>query len=276
MKRLVSLLTAIFVVLLSVPFVCAENAVSLNTDAAAPSFQMTLSGGQVITSETFAAGRNLLLVYGRTLCWNTRSFLENIQPVMDQLALSGITVLVGLHDDPSDEEMQEFAETFPGIVCAKVTNNYFESGMWTGLEAVGAGTDSVIFPVVFYRTNEGRIRYYSTGYVYEPLALTSAVMEHSLPSQAEILLPEHLSVIEDGAFRGAGFSSVYCGRQVVSIGACTFADNPSLKWIFLSPGVTGIDETAFSGCSSDMVIFGKAGSYAQTFAEKYGIPFQGI
>ena len=100
MKRLVSLLTAIFVVLLSVPFVCAENAVSLNTDAAAPSFQMTLSGGQVITSETFAAGRNLLLVYGRTPCWNTRSFLENIQPVMDQLALSGITVLVCQHDDP--------------------------------------------------------------------------------------------------------------------------------------------------------------------------------
>ena len=126
---------------------------AFNTDVKAPSFTMTAAGGQVLTSENFGAGKNLLLVYGRVYCGNTQAFLAGIQDQLDYLEANGVAVLVGLHDDPSDELMNDFSEFFGGVLCAKVTNDYYESGMWTGLAAVGAGDGGYItFPVVFLRS----------------------------------------------------------------------------------------------------------------------------
>ena len=278
MKRLgVLIITILFCAFFaSASAATLPSPVEFNADATAPSFSMTAIGGQPLTSSNYGAGKNLLMVYGRIGCWNTRSFLSEIQEGMDDLANNGVTVLVGLHDNPTDEEMTEFANTFPGIVCGKVSNYYSESGMWTGLSAVGAATNSVTFPVVFLRSSEGRIRYYSTGYVYEPLTVVSAAIKMSRGdfdvTNAELILPNDLLVIEENAFRGDKFTSVYCQDNTTTIGAYAFAGNAALEWIYLPPSVNMIDNASFAGCTQ-LIIYGQAGSYAQQYAEENQIEF---
>ncbi len=260
---------------------CASSALpapaEFNTDVAAPPFRMTAVGGQVLTSENYGAGKNMLLVYGRVYCGNTQAFLGALQDWLDELSRSGVTVLVGLHDDPDDDLMTDFSEFFGGVPCAKVSNDYYESGMWTGLAAVGTGLYEVTFPVIFLRDAGGRFRYYSTGYVYNPLSVISAAIAMAggdpFSGSAEILLPDDLTEIEADAFRNGTFTSVYCGEKVSRIGAYAFAGNTALEWIYLPPSATIIDGTAFSGCSESLVIYGEAGTPAQQFAAAKGYAF---
>lgn len=271
------ILVAVSLAVFSVSVANAEtlpDPVAFNTDVEAPSFSIIGIDGNVITSENFGSGRYILLVYGRITCYNTRSFLGGIQSEMDQLASAGITVLVGLYDNPSNEAMKEFADTFPGIVCGKVS---YDSGMWTGLSAVGFESNSVTFPVVFLRSGAGRFRYYSTGYVYEPLTVVSAalVLGGFKPSaeNADLVLPANLTEISSEAFRNGNYHSVYCRESVVSIGQYAFADNSSLEWIYLPSSVTAIDKTAFSGCPDSLIIYGSDGSHAQEYAETERLTF---
>ena len=89
---------------------------AFNTNVAAPSFTMAAAGGKVLTSENFGANKNLLLVYGRIGCYNTRNFMGEIRDYLSLLKANGITVLVGLHDNPSDADMKEFSEDFGGVL----------------------------------------------------------------------------------------------------------------------------------------------------------------
>ena len=249
-----------------------------NTDVKAPSFRMTAVGGEVLTSGNYGAGKNMLLVYGRVYCGNTQAFLYDLQDWLDELSRSGVTVLVGLHDNPEDELITDFSGFFGGVRCAKVSDSYSESGMWTGLDAVGVNTDNgVTFPVVFLRSADGRLRYYSTGYVEDPLPVISAAIAmaggNQLSGSADLLLPDDLTEIGADAFRKGTFTSVYCGEKISGIGAYAFAENTALEWIYLPPSVETIDKTAFSGCSGSLVIYGEAGTAAQQFAEENGITF---
>ena len=236
----------IFIMLVLLNISCASASLlpapaEFNTNVKAPPFMMTGIGGQTITSDNYGAGKNMLLIYGRINCGNTQWFLYNLQDWLDHLSASGITVLVGLHDDPEDDLMIDFSDYFGGVNCAKVSNDYYESGMWTGLDAVGASTNGVYFPVIFLRTADGRLRYYSTGYVDDPLPVISAAVEMSggnpIMISAEVVLPADLSRIEADAFRKDTFTSVYCGENVSSIGAYAFAENTALEWIYLPSAV---------------------------------------
>ena len=279
-KLSVSVLSAALCLLLLVSSACASidaAPAEFNTDVKAPSFSMTAAGNQILTSENFGAGKNLLLVYGRIMCGNTQAFLWDIKDELELLAENGVTVLVGLHDDPPDEDMNDFSAFFGGVLCAKVSDYYDESGMWTGLEAVGEGLGMVTFPVIFLRSADGRLRYYSTGYVEDPLSVAAAaiVMSHEYILQnAEIVLPDDLEKIEAEAFRKSTFASVCCNGNISSIGAYAFAENTALEWICIPSSVTDIDSTAFKDCSETLVIYGEEGSYAQTFAENNGIIFR--
>ena len=277
-KLSVSVLSVTLCLLLLVSGACASmdaEPVEFNADVQAPPFSMTAAGGQVLTSENFGAGRNLLLVYGRITCGNTQAFLRAIKNEVGLLAENGVTVLVGLHNDPPDEDINGFSEVYGGVLCAKVSDE--DSGMWTGLDAVGAGAGMVIFPVIFLRSADGRLRYYSTGYVEEPLSVVAAAIEMSsepILQNAEIVLPDDLKRIEAEAFRKGTFASVYCGKNLSSIGAYAFAENTALKWIYIPSSVRAIDSTAFKDCADTLIIYGKEGSYAQTFAGNNGITFK--
>ena len=250
-----------------------------NTNVEAPSFMMTAVGGQILTSDNYGAGKNMLLIYGRDSCANTIWFLYNLQDWLDQLSDNGVTVLVGLHDDPKDDDITVFSDRYGGVNCAKVSYDYYESGMWTGLDAVGVNTSEVLYiPVVFLRSADGRLRHYSTGFIEDPLPVISAaiVMAGGDPviSSAEVILPNDLTRIEADAFRKDTFTSVYCGENVSFIGAYAFAENPDLEWIYLPPSVKNIDKTAFSECSDALIIYGKVGSPAQQFAVESSITFR--
>ena len=282
MKKTICLPIALFIFLL----ICISNAnastlpspVSFNTDVAAPSFTMTAIGGQTLTSSDYGSGNNILMVYGRITCGNTIAFLSGIQEGMDALTSNGIIVLVGLHDNPSDAEMSAFADKYPGIVCAKVSDSYSESGMWTGLNAVGYDTSSgVTFPVVFLRSSDAKLRYYSTGYVNQPLKVVSAAIAMSggnVPQsptsgscgnnaswryQNGLLTISGTGAIDDYDDSGedvpwmdywTDIQAVVIGEGITRIGNNAFTYCGSLTDVSLPKTLRNIGEYAFYGCSS--------------------------
>ena len=52
----------------------------------------------------------------------------------------------------------------------------------------------------------------------------------------------------------------------------TFTDCTSLQEVHIHEGVTVISDSAFKNCSN-LTIYGKAGSYAEQYAQQYDIPF---
>ena len=152
------------------------ESVEFNADAPMCSFTMEGAGNTEIQVTTGSVkGRTTLLVFGRTTCWNTNAFLSGITEALPLLEKKGISVLVGLVDDPSDEEVNEFSARYGSVRCGKISN-YFDNGMWNNLEAAGVSTNQVTFPVVFLVDYEAKLAYWSTGYVEEPLQVVTGAL----------------------------------------------------------------------------------------------------
>ena len=69
-----------------------------------------------------------------------------------------------------------------------------------------------------------------------------------------------------------GLKSITIPTSVTNIGISAFNDCENLESVTIHSGVTFIDRTAFVG-SDNVVIRGTAGSYAETYANGVGIPF---
>ena len=142
----------------------------------APSFYMEGVGVTEIDSDDYK-GRNMILVYGKIDCYYTRAFLTEIKPAMKLLKQYKVDVLVGLFDDPTDEEITGYVNDFPGIICGAVSDYYDESGLWTGLEAwTGIAPRNVTFPGVFLRDKNDKLRFCSTGPVNNPMSIAAAAL----------------------------------------------------------------------------------------------------
>ena len=61
----------------------------------------------------------------------------------------------------------------------------------------------------------------------------------------------------------------------VRIGEDAFANSPKLEKVIIPPSVTSVSSNAFKNCPL-MTIYGESGSYAETYAHKYCIPFMDI
>lgn len=230
------------------------------------------SDGKELTS-SYVQGKNMILVYGRITCVNTRAFLSDISPYLEFLSRRGVRVLVALFDDPTEQEMKEFEKWYPGILCTKVTDDDYS--MWYALNEFGYDGQSVIFPVIYLKNQQNKLTYFSTGYVEEPLKIVSGALNMTKKYfSAEIILPDHLTCIEAEAFRGGRFASVELGRSVTEIGDYAFADNPMLQLIIIPSSVNTISSSAFYGCSSSLTIIGQSGSVAETYAKDHGIAFE--
>ena len=70
-------------------------------------------------------------------------------------------------------------------------------------------------------------------------------------------------------------TSVVIGSSVTSIGDCAFQDCTSLTSVSIPDSVTSIGDSAFEECDL-LTIYGVAGSYAETYANEFGIPFVAI
>ena len=85
-------------------------------------------------------------------------------------------------------------------------------------------------------------------------------------------LPRSVKTVADGACVGCHMSGLICSG-VTTIEAAAFADCSSLSSAMLPASVTSIGSGAFNG-SSDLVIYCKAGSYAEEYARSAGYEVQ--
>ena len=139
-----------------------------------PDFTFTTKDGTVLTKTGYGKGRKLIMVYGRTTCLNTTFFLSEISGYVSQLKNSGVTILVALFDNPSENEIKEMESRYPGVVCARVSGD--DNSMWEGLYELDMTDGSVIFPVIFLKNGKDALTYCSVGFVEEPLAIVAGAL----------------------------------------------------------------------------------------------------
>ena len=90
----------------------------------------------------------------------------------------------------------------------------------------------------------------------------------------EISIPESVVRIGGYAFAGCGgLSNIKIPSSVTSIGSYAFSACSNLKGISIPESVTKIEADAFAYRSESLTIYGKAGSYAETYAKENNIKF---
>ena len=91
----------------------------------------------------------------------------------------------------------------------------------------------------------------------------------------DFILPTSLKTIEAEAFTGCNFKYVQLPENVTAIGDKAFANCTNLRYIYIPEKCTSIAADAFDG-TDGLTILGKGNSYAETYAEQYGITFKVI
>lgn len=89
----------------------------------------------------------------------------------------------------------------------------------------------------------------------------------------DITIPSSVTRIGEYAFNGcSGLSNISIPEGVESIEYAAFSSCSGLTSITIPPSVMYIGEEVFNGCN-DVTIYGKAGSYAEAYADEKGIKF---
>ena len=90
--------------------------------------------------------------------------------------------------------------------------------------------------------------------------------------KADVVLPDDLEIVDEGAFEGIDAATVFIPDGVTEIGSRAFADCPNLKHIHLPNGLTIADD-AFDGVT-DLFVYGPEGGFAESYADSHdGITF---
>ena len=85
-------------------------------------------------------------------------------------------------------------------------------------------------------------------------------------------MPGLLQTIEEEAFAGAGFTHVFIGEQVSSIGKRAFAECANLSYVYIPPSVRSIADDAFP--ENDALVIGcRQDTYACQYAEENGFRY---
>ena len=96
----------------------------------------------------------------------------------------------------------------------------------------------------------------------------------SMDSLIQAYLPRATRLIGAEAFRyDTALERVRIGAETERIGDRAFADCPNLVSVYIPKAVTNISSTAFEGHGTGLVIYGEDGSYAESYANQKGIPF---
>ena len=95
-------------------------------------------------------------------------------------------------------------------------------------------------------------------------------------SLKKIDIPSSVKTIEKEAFSMTGFTEFIVPDSVTTIGYQVFSDCENLVKVTIPKSVTTIGKAIFEGCSDDVTIYGEKGSYAETYANRFGIQFKAI
>ncbi len=71
-------------------------------------------------------------------------------------------------------------------------------------------------------------------------------------------------------------TSVIIGEGTNYITTEAFSNHPNLKAVYIPNSVEKIVEGSFLGCSTDLIIYGQSGSFAENYANANGIQFQAV
>lgn len=241
--------------------------------ASSTKLTLTTASGSTVSSGT--PGKRAIWVFGRSACYNTQSLLSDLSGGIAVLKKAGITVNVGLEDYPNGSYVEDLRSSYGYYTFGSSGSSY-----WTALRNLGYDTsEGLTFPAVFIEDTDGKLIYFSTGYVYEPTRLIATAVKDQIEVSYEnvLVLPAALTAIENGAFKGSNaFEEVkFGGNKVVSIGAEAFRNCTKLKRITIPDSVKSISSSAFDGCPN-LVIYSSTDSYAKTFAQQNGIAWKAV
>ena len=90
---------------------------------------------------------------------------------------------------------------------------------------------------------------------------------------ADLWLPWELTVIEQEAFRHISAEVVYVNDNVKEIRSRAFAYCPGLRQVRIPEEISFIADNAFEGCAQDLIIYGRPGTYVQTYTQQHGFRF---
>lgn len=225
-------------------------------------------------SNTGNPDSSTMIVFGRPTCYNTCTLMDDLSAYARILTKYGVKVVTALCDVDDTALYDSLAAVHP--FSTYVTVGDYDYTMWEELANTGYETSQgVVFPVVFLYDNDGRLVYYSTGYVNDPGALVATAIsfgEADEPEpQADLILPAGLIEILDGAFEGdTSIVSCMLPEGLRSIGSGAFAHCTSLEKVYIPSTVTTIGYGAFEGCDL-LTIICEPGSPAYHYATDNGM-----
>ena len=92
--------------------------------------------------------------------------------------------------------------------------------------------------------------------------------------EADLVLPGDLKEVDVAAFMNTKAEVIVIPEQVTAIRSRAFANNKQLREIYIPASVTTIADTAFDGCTEDLVIYGWPGTTAHDYAAENMFPFE--
>ena len=90
--------------------------------------------------------------------------------------------------------------------------------------------------------------------------------------RADTVLPQSLTIIEEGAFEGISARCVEITENVAAIEGRAFADCRYLREIHIPASVVKVDDHALEGCEK-VTVYGVKGTEAERFAKAAGFKF---
>jgi hypothetical protein len=92
---------------------------------------------------------------------------------------------------------------------------------------------------------------------------------------ADFTLPKATKTVAANAFAAIGARRVQLPEGLTAIGKNAFANCKNLTAVYIPQSCDQIDESAFTGVSG-LTIFGRSGSFAETFAKQHGFDFVAV
>ena len=83
-----------------------------------------------------------------------------------------------------------------------------------------------------------------------PLVVVNSIVIDGYTCNGDVIIPENITKIADGAFGGSELNSITFPDSVVSIGEEAFSGCDNLSSITIPDGIVSINEWAFSGCDN--------------------------
>lgn len=153
-----------------------------------------------------------------------------------------------------------------------IKSGYAEEYWWKCIEATSIEIKASVAHVSMYNAWDDKCTYYKV-YLKELKSIGSwAYDDDSFERDSDIIIPESVEIIEDGAFENIGYIKEVILENIKIIGNGAFENCQSLESITLFDNVTEIGRSAFESCSSleDIHYLGTKAQWANIeFGEKW-------